>query len=40
MREFFEPQFEEVGKPGSHMIKAVTETGVIREEEERRRLGH
>jgi len=40
MREFFEPQFEEVGKPGSHMIKAVTETGVIREEEARRRLGH
>ena len=40
MRQFSEPQFEEARKPGSQMIKAVMETGVIREEEARRRLGH
>ena len=38
-RQFFEPRFEEAGRLGSEMIKAVMETEVIREEEERRRLG-
>jgi prephenate dehydrogenase (NADP+) len=38
-RKFFEPRFEEAGKLGSEMIKAVMETEVKREEEERRRLG-
>ena len=39
-REFLEPRFKEAGKLGSEMIKAVMETGVMREEEARRRLGH
>ena len=38
-RQFFQPRFDEAGKLGSEMIKAVMETEVIREEEERRRLG-
>ena len=38
-RQFLQPRFEEAGKLGSEMIKAVMETEVIREEEERRRLG-
>ncbi len=33
-RKFFEPRFEEAGKLGSEMIKAVMESEVKREEEE------
>ncbi|KAJ3565397.1 hypothetical protein NP233_g7659 [Leucocoprinus birnbaumii] len=38
-RRFFEPRFEEGGRLGSEMIKAVMETEVKREEEERIRRG-
>lgn len=38
-RQFFEPRFDEAGKLGSEMIKAVMETEVKREEEERMRSG-
>jgi len=37
-RKFLEPRFKEAGKFGSEMIKAVMETEVMREEEERRHL--
>jgi len=36
----YKKRFAEVGKLGSEMIKAVMETEVIREEEERRDLEH
>jgi len=39
-RQFFQPRFHEAGKLGSEMIKAVMESEIIREEEERKRLGH
>ncbi|KXN83300.1 putative prephenate dehydrogenase [NADP(+)] [Leucoagaricus sp. SymC.cos] len=38
-RKFFEPRFDEAGKLGSEMIKAVMETEVRREEEERLKMG-